>query len=1529
MASLEMDLELANNIIENIKPMKKGTSISPHKFLMLLSIISLMEDNPKHENCFTFNELEHIFIIQFNKYFQSMPDNAKMLEYPFYHLQSEGFWFLKLKKGKEEKFKEYKALRLTKKRLLETIEYGYFDDNTFSILNKPEVRLHMKTEIIKRFNQNGKSNYEETNLTNGAMLLHEEQSLFKHEQSAIDVIRMAISNNKFGKITSNLLLYERQANNYLEFDIVLVTHWGIFAIELKHWSGHIKIAPYNWIINDFSYRNDPHQINSYKSKVLKGIYQHKFPSYPNVWVESVVILTNPEAVVDGSTSPKAAIEQNMVKKQNPSFASIQDFVSYLKKCSEIRNKILNEQEVENIANYLRMLNQPKRGLSYNIPGYETLEYISQKPDCIELIARSVESKVNGLNRFRIFRPPTNVSNEEKESFKKRAYNTVNLVSQIGDHPNILKVWVMKNDEGDIIEGSEWSETGTLRDLLINSDSTLDIENSMEICRSMTAALKTAHDVGIIHRSLRPENILMFNNIPKLINFDLAYQVEDNRITVISDANKLKDDGYIAPEILSGQDIDESTDFFNFGVITFELFTGQKPFASTKSFITQGGVLSQDALHRLRTSGAPEKIVGFIQQVIVADRRHRLNDISEIMKIFHFEDDTQDQGIVSFENQELKPYDQYELYEIIEKVGEGGQAQIYKAKTHQFNPNSGEDEEKIVALKIFNKEVSRDRILREYGINSAIQSAYTVRCEKLGYKKNDRYFFVMDYLEGTTLRQQIDNNTRPKYQTFLKVTHGLMDAVKALHCYKIDEETPKPYLHSDIKPDNIMILNDGKPVLIDFGIAGEPRIDSFQGTSEYVPPDSILGVDMKFSEDADLFALSVTLWEWLFGSNPYSNPTIGVKPEFPQETPFELPKYIKEWLLKAVATEAHARFKSILEMDEAFIPPSGDSKKPIEKVEDIHAETDKDPVHEIVAVIDDAISICETQNEFVNYLNTLSNISAGNENATAESQELNEYYDRISVQSSLTDHLINLLISEKRNVILTGNAGDGKTTIAAQIRERLVEDRTPLSPIEALSKVNLIIVKDMSELSVKDRTDILMQSYTDSVNTYLIVSNSGTLLDSFNELQKDSKLDIDQSSILKALSDDKHSKLLDGKFIIINIGSINSIKTVCEVFQRMIAESNWKKCFECSLKNDCPTYINVTLLQAKKEIVVDRVALIYRRLYEYNIRLTMRQMVGHLAFTLTAGLNCAEIASMSMIELRKNISKHLFFNLFFGDDGKELFPVAMQLLPVRHLREAGFGLFLDPLYERAIWARNEFNALHEEGINKEMTGKLSYLFEQVSSTARRQIRRLLYFYGLMESEIGQQFISVFLLSPMLGKYIDFTSKLKKIPAIEEKKLRMQILQVFQEFITGVRLPEGKWQAQEDYLYITLNRTGFSSGTQIVLANLHLSDFTLKAKTKYKVAEEKNSVLTLCYKNSDVSLELDLPFLDFVSRRYMGEVAEELSPNYTDRLNKFKVKLLSVIDQSIDDNHMKLLNVGFDRTFEVVNLNFVENGLEAIL
>ena len=139
-----------------------------------------------------------------------------------------------------------------------------------------------------------------------------------------------------------------------------------------------------------------------------------------------------------------------------------------------------------------------------------------------------------------------------------------------------------------------------------------------------------------------------------MNFDLSYHLEDNRITVMPELTKLKDDGYTAPEILDGNDIDETTDFW-LGYNSLELLASQRPFHTVKQLRAQGGELSPQFLAILQDKGVPQNTIEVLSGLTVADRNKRLNDADRILEAFALETDNR-KSVVDHEemNPILKP-----------------------------------------------------------------------------------------------------------------------------------------------------------------------------------------------------------------------------------------------------------------------------------------------------------------------------------------------------------------------------------------------------------------------------------------------------------------------------------------------------------------------------------------------------------------------------------------------------------------------------------------------------------------------------------------------------------------------------------------------------------------------------------------------------------------------------------------------------------------------------------------------------------
>ena len=158
------------------------------------------------------------------------------------------------------------------------------------------------------------------------------------------------------------------------------------------------------------------------------------------------------------------------------------------------------------------------------------------------------------------------------------------------------------------------------------------------------------------------------------------------------------------------------------------------------------------------------------------------------------------------------------YELLEKLGEGGWGQVWKAQSEAG---------KVVAVKILmprdgwknkNRELLMERFRREVLVISQLQSPYSVHAiGGCGKTSGGTLAFAMDYLEGQTLRYYVSIGNRPTAEQIRRWTAQLLEAMREFHS--------KGIVHRDIKPDNIMLLPNGNVKLFDFGICKWVSTDS--------------------------------------------------------------------------------------------------------------------------------------------------------------------------------------------------------------------------------------------------------------------------------------------------------------------------------------------------------------------------------------------------------------------------------------------------------------------------------------------------------------------------------------------------------------------------------------------------------------------------------------------------------------------------------------------------------------------------------
>ena len=255
------------------------------------------------------------------------------------------------------------------------------------------------------------------------------------------------------------------------------------------------------------------------------------------------------------------------------------------------------------------------------------------------------------------------------------------------------------------------------------------------------------------------------------------------------------------------------------------------------------------------------------------------------------------------------------YEIIEKIGSGGMATVYKAKCLVLK--------RYVAVKVLREEYTADNeFIKRFNTEAESAASLThpniVSVYDVG-KEGNLYYIVMELIKGKTLKEIIVEDGRMGWKWSVKVAKQIASALETAHRNNI--------IHRDIKPHNIIITEEGVAKVTDFGIAkavSNSTITAFGttiGSVHYFSPEHAKGgyTDAK----SDLYSLGVVMYEMITGKVPFDADTpVSVALKHMQEKPIEpiilnpsIPQSLNDLIMKTMEKEPSMRYSSATEIIE--------------------------------------------------------------------------------------------------------------------------------------------------------------------------------------------------------------------------------------------------------------------------------------------------------------------------------------------------------------------------------------------------------------------------------------------------------------------------------------------------------------------------------------------------------------------------------------------------------------------------------------
>ena len=247
------------------------------------------------------------------------------------------------------------------------------------------------------------------------------------------------------------------------------------------------------------------------------------------------------------------------------------------------------------------------------------------------------------------------------------------------------------------------------------------------------------------------------------------------------------------------------------------------------------------------------------------------------------------------------------YEVLRKVGSGGMADVYLAKDRVLG--------RQVALKVLSSRFVSDaefveRFRREAAAAASLNHPNIVQVYDKGQAEGT-YYIAMEYLEGRSLKEIILKYAPLSTDLVVSVSRQIAEALRYVHRREI--------IHRDIKPQNIIVDNDGRVKVTDFGIARAGRVTSLTetgtsvGTAHYLSPEQAQGQPVEAA--SDLYSLGIVMYEMATGTLPFNaDNSVGIAMQHVHDTPAaprsvvpNIPENLEAVILRALGKQPTERY----------------------------------------------------------------------------------------------------------------------------------------------------------------------------------------------------------------------------------------------------------------------------------------------------------------------------------------------------------------------------------------------------------------------------------------------------------------------------------------------------------------------------------------------------------------------------------------------------------------------------------------------
>ena len=1029
----------------------------------------------------------------------------------------------------------------------------------------------------------------------------------------------------------------RQGEEVFEIDLAVMSPHAVYLIDVKGTHGLIDVYGSKWYPDGRQPFHSPLAKLRNHAKVLATIIRESNPGLIKLrkaHVQAMVLLT----ADDAKLNDPAGID-------SPDVTDLKHCINYLSDKKRIPDHRLDNIQRHHAQIFKAITGKAKpKSSALVFRDWQVEEKLGGDDHYTEYRAKhSLLGKTGGMARLRVYQAdPYKDEADRKEEFKKIS-NAYRAVAHMPTHANILAVkdLFVSDEEDRVVLVTEDLPGQALRQHIKKSTLALTFDQKLEIMRNVLSALDHAHKHEVIHRNLTPDAVVVTKGgQARVTGFDFA-RVGKNRTSTIADQIvEDLDSAYQSPECYrQPTEASIASDLYSVGLIFYELITGEQAFENIDQMMEADGKFPIPPSEA--KTDLPKDFDAWLQKFCEFDPEDRHSSAAVARKglddIILPEAKDESAEDVSSDALPAVPEDMTSLqrddvladrFRVQEKLGSGGFGVVYKVF------DSFGDVVRVIKMITRDRRSVYERLRREYKTLTQLPEhphvVKVVWADRFSDKKQTPYI-VFEYVEGLDVSDLIDAEAL----SLNDAVQIIMQSAKGLdHLYK------NGVYHQDMKPSNLLWTDKGVRI-VDFNVAvsENDEVHGGGGTRRYLPPDYDLSGEPSAEDriDRDLYALGVTFYECLTaGAYPFEEMTPP-----PKKQPREIKQFkgcsdlspgLVKVLHKLIAPERKDRYQKPLEMLAELEALNG-------KYRSLMATGELTATPKAVS----KLGFKSDRPNFNPYVSHLLTLYSQSQISNAGTRGLDEIGKETYVSTYLDEKLQPALLrGDFKLVVISGNAGDGKTAFIQQFESKAERvgaqfQRGANGAVFQLKGHTFQSNYDGSQDEGDEQNDAVLLKFfspfkgknPDSwpINqTRIIAINEGRLVDFFLEYEKDFP------ELAAMVQHGLAGKQPESEVSVINLNLRSVVSDAGDgkgsilkrLINRMTQTEYWSACEECDLKGKCYAYHNASTFQdpTAGPKITERLEKLYTITHlRGRLHITMRDLRSALVYMLVGTEDC--------------------------------------------------------------------------------------------------------------------------------------------------------------------------------------------------------------------------------------------------------------------------------------------------------------------